>query len=73
MDSNLKGLTERVEKSEKALEHKAGVGLAEEYSNQLKREMTAIRKSIDDLTEATIKAVTTGSVEGLKVLKAKRY
>lgn len=39
------------------------------YFEPLKRELTALEKRVESILEATIKAITTGSVEGLKALK----
>lgn len=69
MQKQIDELKERLHAFEEVLKHKAGVAYVDAHVEPLKRNLTALEKRMDDILDATIKAITTNSVEGLKLLR----
>jgi hypothetical protein len=69
MPMTLEELEKRIEQIREALQHKLGDAVLGHHIEPMRRELAELDKKIDAVIDATIKAVTTQSVEGLKALK----
>jgi Tfp pilus assembly protein PilO len=69
MQEEIEYLKKQIEDLKEALKHKAGENMPAYYFEPLKRDLAALESRVDRILDATITAITTGSVEGLKSLK----
>jgi Tfp pilus assembly protein PilO len=69
MQDQLDALKKEVAELKEALKHKAADSTLAFYFEPLKRDLAGLEKRVDNVIDATIKAIITNSVEGLKGLK----